>query len=220
MRPMAMAHDTVAAIRQFQILPHGDKGISLGDQHLGQHSAGAFSCKFAQWIVNRLRLTQRDDNGISRHGVSLLSGGSGRLDARLDTPPSIIRRHPDSCIALTTSLAVLGLSMMLLPSASSFALIAFIGAVAGLPCAAMLVLPTEVLRPQSRAPGMGVFYTWYYVGMTLLTPVAGLARDLSGSPGAPLIFAGSLEIAAIAVLVIFRLLQHRWTSELVLNAEK
>jgi len=121
---------------------------------------------------------------------------------------------------MTTSLAVLGLSMMLLPSASSFALIAFIGAVAGLPCAAMLVLPTEVLRPQSRAPGMGVFYTWYYVGMTLLTPVAGLARDLSGNPGAPLIFAGSLEMAAIAVLVIFRTLQHRWTSELVLNAEK
>src|ERR1700752_2752902 len=99
MRPMAMAHDTVAAIRQFQILPHGDKGIGLGDQHLSQHSAGAFSCKFAQWIVNRLRLTQRDDNAISRHGVSLLSGGSGRLDTRLDTPPSINRRHPDSCLA-------------------------------------------------------------------------------------------------------------------------
>jgi hypothetical protein len=99
MRPMAMAHDTVAAIRQFQILPHGDKGIGLGDQHLGQHSASAFSCKFAQWIVNRLRLTQRDDNTISRHGVSLLSGGSGRLDTRLDTPPSTNRRHPDSFLA-------------------------------------------------------------------------------------------------------------------------
>jgi MFS family permease len=121
---------------------------------------------------------------------------------------------------MTTSFAVLGLSMMLLPSAPSFALIAFVGAVAGLPCGAMLVLPTEVLRPQSRAAGMGIFYTWYYLGMTLLTPAAGLARDLSGNPGAPLIFAGSLEIAAIAVLSIFRMLQHRWKSELVLNAEK
>src|SRR5713101_6563127 len=26
-------------------------------------------------------------------------GGSGRLDTRLDTPPSINRRHPDSCLA-------------------------------------------------------------------------------------------------------------------------
>src|SRR5262249_51040672 len=81
-------------------LPHGDKGIGLGDQRLSQHSAGAFSCKFAQWIVNHFRPTQRDDRGISRHGVSLLSGGSGRLHTRLDTPPSINRRHPHSSLAL------------------------------------------------------------------------------------------------------------------------
>src|SRR5262249_38691810 len=98
-RPMAMAHDTVAAIRQFQILPHGDKGISFGDQHLSQHAAGAFTCKFAQRIVDSLTLTERKNSGISRHGVSLLSGGSGRLDTRLDTPPSINRRHLDSRIA-------------------------------------------------------------------------------------------------------------------------
>ena len=96
MRPMAMAHDTVAAIRQFQILPHGDKGISFGDQHLSQHAPGAFTCKFAQRIVDGLRLTERKNSAISRHGVSLPSGGSGRLDTRLDTPPSINRRHPDS----------------------------------------------------------------------------------------------------------------------------
>src|SRR5438105_15214939 len=99
MRPMAMTHDAVAAIRQFQVLPHGDKGIGFGDQHLSQHSAGAFTCKFAQRIVDRLRLTECDDSGISRHGVSLLSGGSGRLHTRLDTPPSINRRHPDSGLA-------------------------------------------------------------------------------------------------------------------------
>src|SRR5215472_3706167 len=99
---MAMAHDTVAAIWQFQILPPGDKGISFGDQHPSQHAAGAFTCKFAQRIVDGLTLTERKNSGISRHGVSLLSGGSGRLDTRLDTPPSINRRHLDSRIALST----------------------------------------------------------------------------------------------------------------------
>ena len=65
---------------------------------------------------------------------------------------------------------------------------------------------------------MGLFYTWYYVGMTLLTPAAGLARDLSGNPGAPLIVAGSLELAAIEVLGIFRMLQRRHgISELALT---
>jgi hypothetical protein len=96
---MAMTHDAVAAIWQFQILPHGDKAISFGDQHLSQHAAGAFTRKFAQRIVDRLRLTEPDNSAISRHGVSLLSGGSGRLDTRLDTLPSINRRHPDSRLA-------------------------------------------------------------------------------------------------------------------------
>lgn len=110
---------------------------------------------------------------------------------------------------MTTSLAIVGLSIMLMPSDLPFALMAFIGAVGGLPCGAMLVLPVEVLRPQSRAPGMGTFYTWYYVVMALLTPVAGFVRDFTGDPGGPLTFAGLLEIAAIAVLILFRLLQHR-----------
>src|SRR5439155_14966466 len=30
-------------------------------------------------------------------------GGSGRLDTHLDTPPSINRRHPDSCLAPSTA---------------------------------------------------------------------------------------------------------------------
>jgi hypothetical protein len=44
----------------------------------------------------------------------------------------------------------------------------------------MMVLPGEVLRPRNRATGMGVFYTWYYAGMALLTPAAGVLRDASG----------------------------------------
>jgi predicted MFS family arabinose efflux permease len=110
---------------------------------------------------------------------------------------------------MITTFAVLALSIMLIPSTSSFALIAFIGAIGGLPCGAMLMLPAEVLRPQSRGPGMGIFYTCYYVAMALLTPAAGLVRDFTGDPGAPLIFAGTLAIAAIAVLVLLRLVQHR-----------
>ena len=53
---------------------------------------------FAQRIVDGLRLTECDDSGISRHGVSLLSGGSGRLDTRLDTPPI-----KDACGATVTA---------------------------------------------------------------------------------------------------------------------
>jgi hypothetical protein len=97
---MTVTHDAVAAIRQLQVLPPGDEGIGFSNQHLGQHPPSAFACDFAQGIIDSIRLTERDDGGISQHGVSLLSGGSGRLDTRLDTPPSIKRRHPDSRLAL------------------------------------------------------------------------------------------------------------------------
>jgi hypothetical protein len=60
---MAMTHHAITAIRQLQVLPHGDKGIGFGDQHLSQHSAGAFPGDFGQ------------------------TGGSGRLDTGLNTPP-------------------------------------------------------------------------------------------------------------------------------------
>ena len=76
----------------------------------------------------------------------------------------------------------------------------------------MMVLPGEVLRPENRAAGMGVFLTWYYAGRALLTPLAGILRDASGAPGAPLLFAGSLEIAAVVVLVLLRLFQGRSTA--------
>jgi hypothetical protein len=49
--------------------------VGFGDQHLSQHSAAAFTCKFAQRIVDGLTLTEGDDSGISRRGISLLRAG-------------------------------------------------------------------------------------------------------------------------------------------------
>jgi len=98
---------------------------------------------------------------------------------------------------------------MLLPISPSLPMMAFIGAVVGLPAGAIMVLPGEVLRPQNRSAGMGVFFTWYYAGMALLTPVAGILRDATGEPSAPLVFAAVLEVAAIIVLVVLRLAQRR-----------
>jgi MFS family permease len=109
---------------------------------------------------------------------------------------------------MVVSFVVFGVSTMLVTTAPSPGLLAFIGVVAGLPVGAMMVLPSEVLPPHNRAAGMGVFYTWYYAGMALLTPAAGILRDASGAPGAPLLFAGALEFAALAVLILLRLYQR------------
>ena len=206
------------------VMPEGESTLNLSWQEKGLVSlAGSVWALFNVGCIIVLSFTPSllSAKGMpAEHAGIATSFASWTLISTMVLGGVLLDRIGYATALMSSSFAVLALSMMLLPSAPSFALIAFIGAVAGLPCGAMLVLPSEVLRPQSRAPGMGIFYTWYYIGMALLTPAAGLARDLSGNPGAPLILAGSLEIAAIAVLGIFRMLRHRWIPEFVLNAEK
>ena len=121
----------------------------------------------------------------------------------------LIDRVGHATTLMIASFAGLGLSAMLMPAVPSLALMTFIGAVAGLPAGALMALPGEVLPPQNRAAGMGIFFTWYYAGLALLTPIGGILRDASGAAGAALIFAGGLELAASGVLFLFRLSQRR-----------
>jgi hypothetical protein len=48
LRSMAVTHDAIAAIGQISVVPLGNERIGLGDQHLGEHSADAFTCDFGQ----------------------------------------------------------------------------------------------------------------------------------------------------------------------------
>ncbi len=88
-------------------------------------------------------------------------------------------------------------------------LFAAIGLVLGPPGPLIMVLPVEALRAANRAVGMGVFFTCYYAGMAAVAPLAGLARDLTGSAAAPLWFAGATLVAALACLAAFRAVQRR-----------
>jgi hypothetical protein len=70
--------------------------------------------------------------------------------------------------------------------------------VIGLPAGPIMALPAQALRAESRAPGMGVFYTCYYAAMAVLPGLAGMTRDRSGSPAAPVLFAAAMMLAALA----------------------
>lgn len=78
------------------------------------------------------------------------------------------------------------------------------GIIGGLPAGAFVSLPAEFLRPQSRGPGMGVFYTVYYVGCAILPAAAGRLSDLTGGTRATLWFAALLAFLCIPALAIFR----------------
>ena len=106
----------------------------------------------------------------------------------------------------------IGLAICLLPYGSHpLASLVALGLLFGPPAGIIMALPAEVLRPENRAPGMGVFYTCTYAGMAALPPLAGLSRDLTGSPAAPLLFGGTLLFIAIIILGLFRTFQRRST---------
>jgi len=75
--------------------------------------------------------------------------------------------------------------------------------VIGIPGGPLMALPAQALRPESRASGMGVFFTIFYVMMAVLPGTAGLVRDLSGSVAAPALFAAALVLLCAVGLLLF-----------------
>ena len=91
-----------------------------------------------------------------------------------------------------------------LPFTNSPAIVLGVVALAiGVPAGLIMALPAQVLRLESRAGGMGVFFTCYYVAMAVLPGAAGLARDLSGSAAAPALFAAAMTLLCALGLMLF-----------------
>lgn len=97
----------------------------------------------------------------------------------------------------------------MLAAPSPLFMLAIIGLVAGPAAGIIMALPGRVLRPETRSLGMGVYFTWYYIGMAVFPGIAGWCQDLSGVAAAPLMFASLLVIIAIACAVSFQRLEKR-----------
>lgn len=96
-------------------------------------------------------------------------------------------------------------------SAGAFAVI-LAGLMMGLPIGTIMAMPAEVLRPESRAVGMGYFYLWLYVGHGALPPIAGWVQDATGQPNAPILFATGMVLTMLALYGVFRYGMHRTRS--------
>jgi predicted MFS family arabinose efflux permease len=76
------------------------------------------------------------------------------------------------------------------------------GLLAAPPSSLIMVFAGKVLSAETRAFGMGVLYTLFYLGLALLPPAAGWVRDFTGSAGAPLLAAaGFLAFCLISLAV-------------------
>ena len=83
------------------------------------------------------------------------------------------------------------------------------GLLMGLPVGVIMSLPSLALRPDSRALGMGLFYTWLYIGHGLMPPAAGWLQDLTGSAAAPLLFTAMLVAGMLPLYGLFQAIAQR-----------
>ncbi|BDG70332.1 hypothetical protein Rmf_02610 [Roseomonas fluvialis] len=77
------------------------------------------------------------------------------------------------------------------------------GLLAGPPASLVMAMVGRALSPPSRAFGMGVHYTIFYGALALLPPLAGLARDITGVPAAPLLAGVVFLAVALAILPLY-----------------
>jgi MFS family permease len=88
----------------------------------------------------------------------------------------------------------------------SFALFGFALALA---TPVVATLPAQVLPPDMRGPGFGIYYLWYFGGMPVLIALAGWLHDGTGSARAPLAFAVAMLVAGALLLALFKSAQAR-----------
>lgn len=90
--------------------------------------------------------------------------------------------------------------------------VVFFGLAVGVPTGAVIALPADVLRRESRNTGFGVFYTVYWIGMAFMPPLAGYLLDATGGATVPIWLGGLLWLMILPTLVVFRFLQRRWVN--------
>ncbi len=111
---------------------------------------------------------------------------------------------------MVVGITVFGAGLVLLPLVPSPLLVILVmGIFGGAPAGVIVALPAEILKPENRGPGLGLFVTWYYGAMAVLPPIAGWFQDISGDAGAPLYFGGFVMVAGLPFLGLLRGLQRR-----------
>ncbi len=70
-------------------------------------------------------------------------------------------------------------------------------------------LPAQVLRPETRGPGLGICYIWCFVGLAFLPIAGGYLKDLSGTAASSVLFGVAMMGATLVLAVLFRLAQVR-----------
>ena len=126
----------------------------------------------------------------------------------------IADRFGRSNLIIVTGVLIWGFGLLLVvPWAHSIPLLVLLFAatalIGNIPPGPIVALASEVLRPQARGAGMGVFYTWVYGGIALGPMIGGYVSDRAGDPAAPVYLISGFALLTVITLGLFRGLQAR-----------
>jgi MFS family permease len=107
------------------------------------------------------------------------------------------------CLAAAAAIAMV-------PVTGPVVLWVVLSAILGFTVGMVMALPGEVLSPKSRATGLGLYYTMYYVGTGILPAIAGWIQDTTGSTAFVIWFSAACLVLAPFSLLALRILQYRW----------
>jgi predicted MFS family arabinose efflux permease len=142
------------------------------------------------------------------HGLSLAQAGamtSLSLYTMIPIAPFggwLLARSVGVMPGILLTLACLAvLPLLLLTAIPPPALMIAFGVLVGLNSGPIFALAGQGLAPAERAPAMGILFTIFYVAMAAAPPLAGFARDATGSPAAPFAVAAAMLAAALLVQI-------------------
>jgi predicted MFS family arabinose efflux permease len=104
-------------------------------------------------------------------------------------------------LVLVAGCVLFAMLMVALPRSSSVVLIVVaLGLISGQPAGPIMSLPARVLRPETRAIGMGLFFTVFYACMMLGPVVGGACAKWTGSAAAAFDFGAAMILACPVLL--------------------
>jgi MFS family permease len=99
-------------------------------------------------------------------------------------------------------------TMLIIASRAEAVFVTFVvlGLVGGLSAGPIMSLPSEVLRIETRAVGMGIFFTMFYISVVLAPLIGGYLADVIGTTRVAFdMGAGMLIVCCVALLLFQRL---------------
>lgn len=124
----------------------------------------------------------------------------GYVTTRYDAPNIVMVAGLGASVVLGAMIPYVGMPMVMY---------ILFGIAVAFAAPAIAALPAEVLRPENRGPGLGIYYIWYFIGSAFIPVLGGWAKDLTGTAASSLLMGAVMLAACIVLLGLFRLEQRR-----------